>query len=83
MIKGNQNGWLLKFGCFNEKAKTIEKVLCSMINKDQLNTYSKYCSKIITDAKDMFLKRQSVNLDDPNTSVKPSWFIINSFLNNF
>ena len=54
-----------------------------MINKDQLNTYSKYCSKIITDAKDMFLKRQSVNLDDPNTSVKPSWFIINNFLNNF
>ena len=52
----------------------------SMINKEELNSYSKYWSEIITDAKDKFLNRLSVKLDDPNTSAKSYWSIINNFL---
>ena len=52
-----------------------------MINKEQLNTYSKYCSEIIIDARDKFLNRLSVKLDNPNTSVKSYWSIIKNFLN--
>ena len=32
----------------------------SMLNKEELNSHSKYCSDIITDAKDKFLNRLSV-----------------------
>ena len=46
----------------------------SVINKEQLNTYSKYCSQMIIDAKDKFLNRLSVRLNDPNTSTK-SYFL--------
>ena len=42
----------------------------SVINKEELNSYSKHCSETITDAKDKFLNRQSVKLEDPNTSAK-------------
>ena len=41
-----------------------------MINKEELNSNWKYYSEIITDAKDKFLNRLSVKLDDPNTSAK-------------
>ena len=40
-----------------------------MINKEQLSSYSKYCSEII-DGKDKFLNRLSMKLNYPNTSVK-------------
>ena len=53
-----------------------------MINMEQLKTYSKYCSEIITDVKDKFLNRLKVKLDNPNTSAKSYWSIINNFLNN-
>ena len=52
----------------------------SISNKEELNSCAKYCSEIITDAKDKFLNRLSVKLDDPNTSAKPYWRIINNFL---
>ena len=51
-----------------------------MVNKKELNSYSKYCTEIITDAKDKFLNRPSVKLDDPNASAKSYWSIINNFL---
>ena len=54
----------------------------SISNKEELNSCTKYCSEIITDAKDKFLNRLSVKLDDPNTSAKPYWPIINNFLNS-
>ena len=41
-----------------------------MINKDELNLYLKYCSEIITNAKDKLLNTLSVKLDEPNTSAK-------------
>ena len=41
-----------------------------MINKEQLGSYSKYCSEIIIDGKDKFLNRLSMKLNYPNTSVK-------------
>ena len=53
-----------------------------MINMEQLRTYSKYCSEIITDVKDKFLSRLKVKLDNPNTSAKSYWSIINNFLKN-
>ena len=53
-----------------------------MINKEELNSYSKYCSQIITNAKNKFLNRLIVKLDGLNTSVKSYWSIINNFLNN-
>ena len=52
----------------------------SISKKEELNSCTKYCSEIITDAKDKFLNRLSVKLDDPNTSAKPYWPIINNFL---
>ena len=54
----------------------------SMINKEELNSYSKYCSEIISDTKDKFLKNLSVKLEDTNTSAKSYWSIKNYFLNN-
>ena len=54
----------------------------SMINEEELNSNSKYYSGIITDAKDKFLNRQTVKLDNLNTSAKLYWSIINNFLNN-
>ena len=39
----------------------------TMISKEELNSYSKYCSEIIIDAKDKFLNNLSLKLDDPNT----------------
>ena len=54
----------------------------SVMNKEQLNACSKYCSEIVIDVKDKFLNRLSVKLDDPNTSAKLSFSIINNFLNN-
>ena len=67
-----------------EKSKLSKKYYAnpSLINKEQLNTYSKYCSDIINDVKDKFLNRLSVKLDDPNTSAKSYWSIINNFLNS-
>ena len=53
-----------------------------MINKEQLNTYSKYCSEIIINATDRFLTDLSVKLDDPNTSAESNRSIINNFLSN-
>ena len=53
-----------------------------MVNKEELHSYSKYCTEIITDAKDKFLSRLFVKLDDPNKSAKLHWSIINNFLNN-
>ena len=53
-----------------------------MINKEELNSCSKYCSQIITNAKNKFLNRLIVKLDGLNTSVKSYWSIINNFLNN-
>ena len=41
-----------------------------MVNKEELKSYSKYCTEIITDAKDKFLDRLSAKLDNPNTSAK-------------
>ena len=49
---------------------------------EQLNTYLRYCSEIVIDAKDNFRSRLSIKLDDPNTSAKSYWPIINNFLNN-
>ena len=54
----------------------------SMVNKEGRNSYLNYCTEIITDAKDRFLNRLSAKLDDPNTSAKSYWSIINNFLNN-
>ena len=53
----------------------------SMVNKEELHSYSKYCTEIITDAKDKFLNRPSVKLGDPNASAKSYWYIINNSLN--
>ena len=56
-----------------KKRSKLSKKYCanpSVINKEELNSYSKYCSEIIIDAKDKILSRLGVKLDDPNTSVK-------------
>ena len=53
-----------------------------MVNEEQLNTYSKYCSEIIIGVKVKFLNRLSVRLDNLNTWAKSFWSIINNFLNN-
>ena len=50
-----------------------------MVNKEELNSYSKYCTEIITGTKDKFLNRLSVKLDSPNTSAKPYWSITKKF----
>ena len=72
------------FGSFKEKVKTLTKVLCEsiMINKEGLKSNSKCCSEIIADARDKFLNRLSVKINDPNTLVKSYFCIINNFLNN-
>ena len=54
----------------------------SMINKEELNSYSKYCYQIIIGTKDKFLNRVSVKLDDTNTSVYLQRYIVNHFFNN-
>ena len=41
-----------------------------------------YYSETIIDAKDEFLNRISVKLDNPNTSAKSYWSIVSNFLNN-
>ena len=55
------------FGSFKEKVKTHKKVLCEsiMINKEGLKSNSKCCSEIIADARDKFLNRLSVKINDP------------------
>ena len=53
----------------------------TMIYKEELNSYSKYCSEIIIDAKDKFRNNLSVKLDNRNTSAKSYWSTINNFLN--
>ena len=53
-----------------------------MVNKEELTSYSKYYTERITDAKDKFLNRLSVKIDDSNTSTKSYWSIINNFLKN-
>ena len=72
------------FGSFKEKDKTHKKVLCEsiMINKEGLKSNSKCCSEIIADARDKFLNRLSVKINDPNTLAKSYFSIINNFLNN-
>ena len=64
-----------------KKSKISKKYYAnpSMINKKQLNIYPKDCSKIIIDVKNKFLNTLSVKLDDPNTSAKSYWSIINNF----
>ena len=53
-----------------------------MVNKEEPNSYPKYCTEIVTDTKDKFLNRLRVKLDDPNISAKSYSSIINNFLNN-
>ena len=53
-----------------------------MINKEGLKSNSKCCSEIIADARDKFLNRLSVKINDPNTLAKSYFSIINNFLNN-
>ena len=53
-----------------------------MVSKEELNSYLKYCSEIIIDAKDKILNNLEVKLDDPNALTKSYWSIINSFFNN-
>ena len=67
-----------------KRSKLLKKYYANltMINKEELNSYSKYCSEIIIDAKDKFLNNLSVKFDDPNTSSKSYWTIMNNFLNN-
>ena len=52
----------------------------SMINIR--SSYTQIRNIDVFDAKDHFLNRLRVKLDDPNTSAKSYWSIINNFLNN-
>ena len=72
------------FAALKKRSKLLKKYYAnpSMVNKEELNSYSKCCTEIITDAKDKFLNRLSVKLDDPYTSAKSYWSIINNFLKN-
>ena len=71
------------FAALRKRSKLSKKYYAnpSMVNKKELNSYSKYCTEIITDAKDKFLNRPSVKLGDPNASAKSYWYIINNSLN--
>ena len=72
------------FAASKKRSKLSKKYYAnpSKVNKEELHSYSKYCTEIITDAKDKFLNRLIVKLDDPNKSAKLHWSIINNFLNN-
>ena len=72
------------FAASKKRSKLSKKYYAnpSKVNKEELHSYSKYCTEIITDAKDKFLNRLNVQLGDSNTSAKSCWSIINNFLNN-
>ena len=59
------------FAASKKRSKLSKKYYAnpSMVNKEELRSYSKYCTEIITDAKDKFLNRLIVKLDDPNKSA--------------
>ena len=71
------------FTALRKRSKLSKKYYAnpSMVNKKELNSYSKYYTEIITDTKDKFLNRPSVKLDDANASAKSYWSTINNFLN--
>ena len=72
------------FALLKKRSKLYKKYYANppMVNKEELNSYLKYCTEIITDAKNKFLNRLSAKLDDPIHQPSHIAPLLNNSLNN-